>query len=217
MTRDDWVRSPDWNEAAETQFRQRLARARPYNRTQYRRIKAVALLETGDPDKAVAACRLLIENVEAADAPDFEKVMALSLLGQRALRDGRLDEAEANLREALTIAGASGSGTSGLEDAWLAQVALARGDAAALARARDVLEHRAMDPPLIPSVRFELCLTAARVTLALDDRAAAASWARAALDVADASDSGLANHPRLGLVELEPDTRRWLDEVAAGG
>jgi hypothetical protein len=120
MAPTDWFRSPDWGEAAERDFRHRLARARPHNQIQYRRIKAVALLETRDPAKATAGRRLLSEVAESADAPDFEKVMALSMLGQAALRERRLDEAAANLREALRIAGPKGSGTSGLEEAWLA-------------------------------------------------------------------------------------------------
>lgn len=214
MPPTDWFRSPDWGEAAERDFRRRLARARPHNQIQYRRIKAVALLETRDPAKATAGRRLLIEVAESADAPDFEKVMALSMLGQAALRDGRLDEAEANLRQALRISGESGSGTSGLEEAWLAQVALARGDRDGLREARVLLEQRAADPSLIISARFEICSTAARVAVALQDRAAAASWARDALDLADADHSGLANHPRLGLVHLDAHTRAWLNEVA---
>lgn len=212
----DWFRSTDWGEAAERDFRQRLARARPFNQIQYRRIKAVALLDAGDPAKLVAGQRLLIEIVDAPDAPDFEKVIALSMLGDRALLNGRLDEAEANLREALRISGQDGSGTSGLEQAWLAQVALARGDRAGLEEARALVERRAADPPLILSARFEICVTAAKVALALEDPAAAAAWAEAALALADADHSGLANHPRLGLVQLSAQMRAWLSDVANG-
>lgn len=216
MATKDWFRSPDWDKAGEQEFRHRLARARPHNQIQYRRIKAVALFETGDPAKVMVGRRLLVEVVDSPEAPDFEKVMALSMLGQRALRDGRLDEAEANLREALRISGQSRSGTSGLEEAWLAQVALARGDRGAMRQALALLEHRAGDPPAILSARFEICVTAARIALALEDRAAAASWAQAALRLAGAEHSGLANHPTLGLVSLDGRTREWLRSVSSG-
>ena len=214
MAQTEWFRLTDWGEVAEQDFRDRLARARPHNQIQYRRVKAVVLLETGDPAKGSAGRRLLTEVVESPDAPDFEKVMALSILGQRALRDGRLDEAEANLRQALRISGRGGSGTSGMEEAWLAQVALVRRDRGDLREARSLLEQRAGDPPVFLSARFEISLTAARVALALEDNAAAASWARAALDLADADHSGLANHPTLGLVSIDPQTREWLQSVA---
>ena len=214
MTPTEWFRSPDWDQAAERDFRDRLARSRPHNRVQYRRIKADALLRTGDPAKEIAGRQLLMEVTESADAPDFEKVMALSMLGRAALRDGRLDDAEANLRQALRIAGANGSGTSGLEEAWLAQVALARNDHDALRQARVLLEQRAANPPAILSAGFEICLTAARVASALDDPRGAASWAVAALDLADRDHSGLANHPRPGLVSLDPETREWLERTS---
>jgi hypothetical protein len=212
----DWYRSNDWGEAAERDFRRRLTRARTHNQIQYRRIKAASLLETGDAAKVAAGRRLLTEVAQSPDAPDFEKVIALTMLGRRALEEGRLDEADGCLREALGISGPNGSGTTGLEEAWLAQVALARGDTAGLRHARALVELRAADPPMILSARFEVTLTAARVALALDDRAAAASWARTALEVADAEHSGLANHPGLGLVQINPATRAWLSEVADG-
>jgi tetratricopeptide (TPR) repeat protein len=214
MAPTDWFRSTDWGEAAERDFRQRLARARPHNQIQYRRIKAVTLLDTGDPAKATSGQRLLIEIVDSAEAPEFEKVMALSMLGERALREGRLDEAEANLREALRISGPDSSGTSGLEEVWLAQVALARGDRAGLPEARALVERRAAYPHPFLNARFETCLTAAKVAMALEDRAEAATWAQAALRLADADHSGLANHPTLGLVRLSSQTRAWLSDVA---
>lgn len=217
MAPSEWFRSADWDAAVERDFRQRLGRARPHNQIQYRRIKAIALIESGEPNRTAAGLRLLIEVAESPHAPDFEKVMALSMLGERALRDGRLDEAEASLREALRIAGENGSGTSGLEEAWLAQVALGRGNRAGLEDARSLIERRAADPPLILSARFQICVTTAKVTLALEDLVAAASWAQAALALADAEHSGLAKHPRLGLVHLDSHTRHWLVEVANGG
>ncbi|MEO5986249.1 MAG: hypothetical protein ABIW50_01765 [Candidatus Limnocylindria bacterium] len=112
------------------------------------------------------------------------------------------------------ISGKNGSGTSGLEEAWLAQVALARGNHDALRQTRVLLEQRAGDPPEILSAHFETCLTAARVASALDDHRAAASWAQSALDLADRDHSGLANHPGLRLVSLDPQTREWLEGIS---
>lgn len=212
----DWYRSPEWDEVAERDFRDRLARAHRHNQIQYRRIKGITLLKTGDPAKSAAGRQLLIEVVESAEAAEFEKVMVLSTLGERALREGLLEEAEANLREALEISGPGGSGTSGMEEAWLAQVALARGDRDGIREMLALLERRAADPPLIPSARFEVCLTAAKLALALEKPGAAASWARAALTLADATHSGLANHRRLGLPEVSAQTREWLSQVAEG-
>lgn len=79
-----------------------------------------------------------------------------------------------------------------------------------------MLERRAADPPLFLNARFEMCVTAAKVALALEEATEAAAWAEAALALADADHSGLANHPKLGLVQLTSQTRAWLSDVANG-
>lgn len=210
----DWFRSTAWTDAAQRDFRARIGRARPHNRIQYRRIKATVLFDTGQPGKIAGARGLLHEILEAPDAADFERVMALSMLGKEALDRGNLDDADVNLRKAIGLDHPTRSGTSGMEEVWLAQVALARGDDRQLAEARTLLEDRAADPPILLSARFEMCHTATRVALALHDASAAAYWARACLTLADAQHSGLRNHPTLGLVHLAEDTGAWLSGVA---
>jgi len=79
-----------------------------------------------------------------------------------------------------------------------------------------LVERRAADRHPFLNARFETCLTAAKVAMALGEPAAAAEWAREALALADADHSGLANHPRLGLVQLTSQTRAWLSDVANG-
>lgn len=207
-----WYRSPEWDER---DFRARLARARPHNQIQYRRIKAHALLASAQPDKRAAARELLREIIEARETPEFEKVMALSMLGEHALRLGDLDDAEARLRSALDLLEGGASGGSGLEATWLAEVLLARGGRSRLEEAKALLDHSATSPPLLLSSQFDLCLIAVKVTLALGDNDEARTWARTALDLASATHSGLANHPTLGLVEADQQVRDWLVAIAA--
>ena len=47
--RDEWFRSPAWDEQIEAAFEERLRRARPYNQPQYIRIQATHLLSSPDP------------------------------------------------------------------------------------------------------------------------------------------------------------------------
>ena len=49
VARDEWFRSPAWDEQIEAAFEQRLGRARPYNQPQYIRIQATHLLCSPDP------------------------------------------------------------------------------------------------------------------------------------------------------------------------
>lgn len=167
--RDRWFRSADWDDATRADFEARLASARPHNRSQYRRIKAVALLDTGQPDKESAGYRLLSEALTDADTPDFERATALSLLGFHDLDRGRLDDADRNLRSAIALLARGGSGGTQLEEVALAEVLLARGGRSELEEARALLESRAKDPPLLLKDRFRLSVTAARVSLALGE------------------------------------------------
>lgn len=66
-TRVDWFRTPDWDAPARAAFEARLARAKSFNRAQYRRIKALVLLNTGDMEKQQAGRTLLPGAVTAGD------------------------------------------------------------------------------------------------------------------------------------------------------
>jgi hypothetical protein len=44
---EDWFRTPGWDDGAREDFERRLARARPHNRPQYLKIRALALREAG--------------------------------------------------------------------------------------------------------------------------------------------------------------------------
>lgn len=67
----DWFRTPDWDAVARDDFERRLARARPYNRPQYLKIKAIALREDGQTDASRAMLHRALDdpniyNFEAA-------------------------------------------------------------------------------------------------------------------------------------------------------
>lgn len=212
--RDAWFRTSDWDAAARAEFERRLARVKPHNRVQYRRIKALALLMSGDRAKEAAGYEMMVGIVGDPTAAQFEKVSALSALGAYAQDRGLLDDAERNLRSALEAMRTTPSGGTKLEEVRLAEVLLARGGEPQLVEALDVLERRAKDPPQLLRDRFRLCFAAVRVSLALGRAAQAAEWAASALQLASATHSGLANHPTLGLVPDDPKTRKWLASVA---
>ena len=216
VSNEDWFRSADWSAAAKAEFEARLARARPHNRVQYRRIKAVGLLRSGDGDREAAGYAILAGIARDEDAPHHEKVGALSLMGAHDQERGRLHEAESNLRAALEAMKAGQSGNTELEEIRLAEVLLALDGRDHLEEARHLLEERAQKPPRLVSSRFRLCVAATRVCMALGLKQEAAGWAAAASKLATAEHSGLANHPTLGLVQTDHKTREWLAAVARG-
>jgi hypothetical protein len=212
---DDWYRSANWDEAARAEFDTRLARARADNRIQYRRIKALALLESGDPVREAAGAALLQANLASPDLFDFERVVAFRRLAEMERAAGRLDEAERRMRQALSVGGPDGNGTSGEEETALAEMLLERGGRERIAEARALLDRRSEDVPLFARSRFRLCVAQVRVSIALGNQDLAQEWAVAALRVAGEEHSGLTHHPNLGLVESDPSTIHWLEAVAS--
>jgi tetratricopeptide (TPR) repeat protein len=214
--RDDWARSSDWDASAQAEFTERLGKARRWNRVQYRRIKAIALIETGDEDRIAAAGDMLQQNVQDPDAASFERVIALSQLGRLAFRAGSLDEAEKAFRGALQLLAAQPSGGSDLEEVLLAEVLLERGDRGDRDEAMALVAACAAHASPFPVHAFEVGRVGAKVALAVGQREIAAQYARSALEASGATESGLAHHPSLGLVELDAQMRAWLSAVAAG-
>ena len=214
--RDEWFRSPAWDDEARADFDAHLNRARRSGRPQYRRIKATVLLATHDPSKEAAARGLLEHVIADPDAYGFEKVTALCQLGTHYQDSGRLDEAERCLRDAMDRMAAGDSGGSELEPVRLAETLLERGSPDQLREANKLLDGLVQSPPLILSSRFRMCVAGVRVSLAMGDRERAAQWARSGLEAAEATHSGLAKHPKLGLVETDLATKSWLMGVADG-
>jgi len=163
--------------------------------------------------KQAAGRELLEDIVVDPDSYQFEKVSALSFLGAHEQDTDRLDAAERHLRAALRLMAAEPSGGTELEEVRLAEILLKRGGRADLEEARHLIDRVGMSRPMLLSSRFRNCLAGVRVALALGDVHHAEGWARQALALASATHSGLANHPKLGLVETDDATRAWLAAI----
>jgi hypothetical protein len=211
---EEWFRSSRWDDASRAEFEARLARARPSSRVQYRRIKALALLDAGDPASERAAADLIEQNLALPDLPQHERVLALVVLASRDRSRGRLSDAERRIREALDLGGPDGSGTTGEEEIALAEILLAKGGEQDLREAKRLLDRRASALPLLVSSRYRLAVAQTRTLLALGQAEDAAEWAATALRLAAAEHSGLPSHPGLGLIEAPGHELSWLRAVA---
>jgi hypothetical protein len=214
--RDEWFRSADWDREHQAGFEAGLARARPANRPQYRRIKASALLVSGDRVREDAGRALVEDNLAQADLPQHERTWALATLARLDVARGRLADAERSLRAALAIGGPDASGTTGEEEIELAEILLAKGDDADIREAQALLDRRATRMPVFVRSRYRLAVAQARVSIALADASGAAAWASTALDLAAAEHSGLRHHPALGLIEVSEAELASLRDVAHG-
>jgi hypothetical protein len=209
-----WFRSADWDDASQAEFRAKLAGARPHNRYQYRRIKALALLEARDRARESAGRALLEENLALPGLPTHERTLALGTLARNDMEGGRLSSALVFLRRALAIGGPDASGTTGEEEIELAEVLLANGGEGDVQEAKALLDRRASVPPVFVRSRYRLAVAQVRVSLLQSDVMAAADWASSALALAVTQDSGLRHHPELGLVEANEAQLAWLREMA---
>jgi Tetratricopeptide repeat len=213
----EWFRSPDWSRAAQKDFEGRLARAREHNRAQYLRVKALALLESPEPDVRASGRGLLDRLIAGyADRAPMEVCFAHELLGNAYRREGRLREAEGHYRTCMSLARPDRSGTSGVYDLSLVEVLLISPEdrtaeaAGLLAEVRQYMQTH-------PSFNHELfrCeVASARLAEKTGDRQRAAVSARRALELAAIDRRQLPRHPDVGLVRTDDATLRELRLLA---
>jgi tetratricopeptide (TPR) repeat protein len=82
---DEWFRSPGWSPEPQADFEARLARARPYNRAQYMRIKGLALEDAGEKRGARQLWERVLESTE--ELATSQQASALEHLGNSYARD----------------------------------------------------------------------------------------------------------------------------------
>ena len=147
----EWFRSPAWDDAACAGFEARLARARPHNRQQYLRVKAVSLRAAGNNHGA----RELLER--AADYPGghlHETVFAWEMLADIAVEHG--DRATAGqLYRRILAKQPTLSCTTGSVEMSLAEILLDTGcpqGPGRGARALEVLDRPRRDEARQPAV-----------------------------------------------------------------
>jgi len=119
----DWFRGSAWDPASREDFERRLARARPSNRSQYIRIKALALAAAGQPD----AARNLFERVIREHKDSLDCRASVEHLADLARSQGDDANAEAAYRELLT-SWPNLNATSGMAEVSLAELLLKRGN-----------------------------------------------------------------------------------------
>ena len=85
----EWYRTPDYDQAARTEFTFRYNRARRPHRVQYKIIKAIKLMEAGDPGAIAWAEQLLTEVTRDDDAYRHDKAHAFETLAGLHRRTGQ--------------------------------------------------------------------------------------------------------------------------------
>jgi hypothetical protein len=120
----EWYRTPGHDLAAKSEFDRRYARARRPHRVQYKVIKAIRLLEAGEPGAIQWARQLLTDVTVDQDAYRHDKGRAFETLARIHRGSGQWELAVKALERAIEITGPSMSGTSGLPDLTMAEILL---------------------------------------------------------------------------------------------
>lgn len=207
---EEWFRSPDWSAEAEAYFEQRLRRARAFNRPQYLRIKALALIAHGGMAEAKGARGLLRRVIK--DYPEsLDVVMAHEHLGELDAREGDRRAAEAHYREALRIAPERNVyGDAALR---LPELLIDAGGDAEREEARVMLDAIPPTELVFSSQRFRYAVARARLAWP-GDEAEARRYAEDALREAAREIPDFTRHPSVGLVEADSKVLSEMQQLA---
>lgn len=206
---DDWFRSPDWSPEAQADFEARLKRSRGHNKTQYARIKGLALRDAGHVQAARSLWERILDN-ESADS--FDRPGTLEHLGDSyAKEDPR--RAEAYYRRLLQEY-PSLNGTTATVEISLAELEMAKGRRAdtdeALALLNAFLERQTAQ---FPNVLFRWHLVLIDVAQATKEKSTVQRAARTALDLAGRGPV-FPRHKDVGIVHADAKTLRRLRKLA---
>lgn len=207
---DDWFRDPGWGVVDRDEFERRLGRARPSNRQQYLKIKAIALRDAG----LIDAARSLL--ARAVDLPEHtwaaDRAHSRELLGNIAAKAGDAQEALHQYRTAIeehpTL-----NGTSGSLRISAAEVLLSRRGSGDVEEAIAHLDSWTTEvSSQLSSEVFRWHLARIGAATNQGDSDTVQRSARAALELVDAPPQ-FRFHRDVGIVRADPKTlrrlRRW--------
>jgi tetratricopeptide (TPR) repeat protein len=205
----DWYRGPDWDAQS---FEQRLARARPQNRPQYLRIKAVELLEAGGIERRRVAIDLLTRLYAMSDEAEYGTTP--EFLGNAYEADGQHDRAAQLYLEAIERQRASFA--KGRPALALANMALRQEMSEYYQAAFTVLANLEFEVAPFDADRFDHAGSLALLADRLGNSALTAKYAEHALDLAATrTKPEYPRHPDVGLIDVDDETLAALRRLLA--
>ncbi len=201
---EEWFRKSTWTEFDEEDFFSRLKRSRQYNRSQYLRIQAWHLTESGMPELLKVAISLL--DILIRDYPErgqlasafLQKAEAFSALGYS-------DEALLFFKKAIEFEREFPNVcTAAPLEFGLFVVRNHLSDQ--YSYALSILEEFEESNSTFPVQRFEVSAVRSLIAAGLGDKDIARMFAQQVLVEASAKHSGFWKHPRIGLVGKTEET-----------
>jgi hypothetical protein len=208
----EWYRTTEHGEDAKTEFSRRYSHARHPHRIQYKQVKAVHLMEVGEPGGVRWAQDLLTEITVDPDAYRHQRAFAFELLAEVRRKAGQWELAVQALKQCIELASPTMNGTSGLPDLTLAEVLLDN-DPSELPRVASLLDSQ----PLVDRIKFHSQLFRYLVATARACRALGqdpATPARRALDLLDNDQPRFPRNADVGRIHASEQTVRELHDLA---
>jgi tetratricopeptide (TPR) repeat protein len=208
---DEWFRSPDWSPQAQEEFERRLGRARDFNRSQYLRIKALALMDHGGRAEARGARELLVRVIEGhPDSGDI--VMAHEHLAELDVREGERSSAKAHYRTALRLAPQRHVyGDAALR---LPELLIEDGGDDERDEAVRLLDAITTSDLVFASQRFRYAVARARLAHASGNKVEVRQYAGDALREAARDTPDFPRHPTVGLVHADRNVLKEMRKLA---
>lgn len=204
---DEWYRSAKWGSPAREAFEARLGRARGYNRPQYLKIKALALLESDQEADGVALLRRVLDD----HRDSLDAAYCAERLGDHYLAKGEAGAAEDHYRLALALQPDQNATTGevhiGLAEALTAQK-----------RYDDALQALELVPVKHLTLNHSVCrwnAALAEAALGLGEVQVARDAGTRALALLDAPDQ-FSRHWGVGRAALNDLQRKRLRAIQAG-
>ncbi len=206
---DEWFRSPAWGTQDQADFEARLGRARKAGRSQYLRIKGLALNEAGQKDGARA---LWLRVLADPGGFDTQRWSTMEHLGDLDV-ESNPGEAESRYRQLLdedpTL-----NGTTQMVEVKLAELLTRKRTPSSLDEAWELLERWRSDRHSpFPAHHFTWAVARAR----WGEAAGRPDVVRESADQAigfSAADAPFARHPGVGVVKSDKQLLRWLQAHA---
>jgi tetratricopeptide (TPR) repeat protein len=211
LVSDEWFRSPDWSPQAQEEFERRLGRARDFNRSQYLRIKALALVNHGGTAEASGARELLVRVIEGyPDSGDV--VMAHEHLAELDVREGQRSSAKAHYRMALRLAPQRhvyGDAALRLPELLIEDGGDDERDESSAAAGRDHDKRSRLRESA-----FRYAVARARLAHASGNKVEARQYAGHALREAARDTPDFPRHPTVGLVDADRNVLKEMRKLA---
>lgn len=207
---NEWYRSPEWDRQAQSDFEERLRRARSQSRAQYLYIKGESLAAAGNRTAAYELWQRVL-----ADYPcSMHAWTARERLGDVTRQQGRTDEAERWYRELIEV-NPSLNATTHMVEVSLAEMLIATNEPSKRDEGMELLQSALDRGGLLNNQLFRWHLAVLEAATQLGDSETQQRAARTALALTERGPN-FPRHPTVGLVATDGKTIERLQAIADG-